>query len=414
MKETMRRLLLPLLAIFIATMAYAGTGDELQLELDAVNQQIAEARDVAETHEEPAVRLLAEERLATLLLTQAILKNRIAALGADGVSEVQIAVTKPDMAEVATIAAEMAITEAAIEEAEEAVRTSTGAEKAIAEARLESEKIALAQLRVAYVRARYGVAPVTSGTGDGRRAASASDWADRRYPEIDYSHQLFEMAYESGARISGWWTIAGRRGSATVFAQNLSAYDPDAVLKDRGMLLQVSCRDNQLEVTVSQPGRYLVGYDDGSGAGLFDVNYRIDAGALGREEWYGSTSGNGASIDGNAALTFIDELRWARHLEVELIDGPENRHRAEFTLAGFDDVSDAVDLACSQTVITLNQSDYKLIQTLLNIAGHNAGKADGIWGPQSSRAIGQYQRSAGLPETGVPDRATLDLLGLLP
>jgi hypothetical protein len=49
-------------------------------------------------------------------------------------------------------------------------------------------------------------------------------------------------------------------------------------------------------------------------------------------------------------------------------------------------------------------------QELLKEAGFNPGPIDGILGPRTRKALGRYQASHGLPETGVLDEATQESL----
>ena len=408
-----------------AALAQAHTSSDLQNELNAVAGEIESARASAASVGEPAVRELTEQRLAMLRLTQAILRNRILMLEGGGVEPLAVPVTEPDMLEVAAIVSEMSEVEAAIADAESRLATAEGVDRAIAATRLESEKLALAQLRIAYIDARFGaVAEAPSGfefpephdsvlasDGDAPRQRPPA-WADPRHPGVDYTNPLFQMAYNSGARISGWWTISGGRGGDSFTAQNLSQYFPDAALADRGMLLQIRCSADASEISVSLPGRYLAGYDSGSGQ-AFDVAYRVDGGVLGRDEWLATSGGDGARLDSEAALDLIDDLYSARSLFLEISDGSRMRHSAEFDLAGYYDVESIAEDACAQPSLALSRNDYRLIQTLLNIAGFNAGPADGIWGRNSERALRNYQDSAGLPATGRPNRATLELLGLM-
>ncbi len=52
-------------------------------------------------------------------------------------------------------------------------------------------------------------------------------------------------------------------------------------------------------------------------------------------------------------------------------------------------------------------------QRLLNALGYDPGKADGVMGPRTRRAIAAYQRSNNLPPTSELDESTLRALGLL-
>lgn len=69
----------------------------------------------------------------------------------------------------------------------------------------------------------------------------------------------------------------------------------------------------------------------------------------------------------------------------------------------------------AKTVPTkLTRVQTQALQTALNEKGFNAGKADGIMGANTLRALRAYQRSQKLPETGVADLATTASLGIKP
>ncbi len=399
--------------------AYAHTNSDLQRELTEVADEIEAAQAIADSAGEPAVLELTELRLSLLRLTQEILRNRALMLEGEGVVEVEVPITRPDMIEAGAVMTEMADVRRAIAEAEESLKSADGVDRAIIATRLESEKLALAQLRIAYITARFGTAAVVeAGEPQDRDVSEDVDspplaWADLRHPDVDYTNPLFQIAYRSGARISGWWTISGGRGGNSLVAQNLSQYFPDAPLNERGMLLQIRCSGDMSEISVNMPGQYLAGFDNGSGGRAFDVAYRVDGGALSRGEWIAASGGDGVRLTGAAALNLMNDLYSARSLFLELSDAGRNRRTAEFDLTGYYDVDAIVRDACAQSDLSLGRMDYRLIQTLLNLAGFNAGPADGIWGSKSVRAMRNYQDSAGLQATGRPDRATLRLLGLV-
>lgn len=56
----------------------------------------------------------------------------------------------------------------------------------------------------------------------------------------------------------------------------------------------------------------------------------------------------------------------------------------------------------------------KQLQAALNAAGFEVGKPDGRMGKRSIAVLKKFQTSKGLPETGKPDAATLDALGIKP
>jgi localization factor PodJL len=55
-------------------------------------------------------------------------------------------------------------------------------------------------------------------------------------------------------------------------------------------------------------------------------------------------------------------------------------------------------------------SDIARLQAALTKLGHRVGRADGVMGPRTARAVLEYQRAEGLPVTGVIDAALLEKL----
>ena len=103
MLKIIRNGMAALTAVALANLASAHSNAELTSELNLVEIQIEAARSVADSHGEPAVRQMAQERLAVLQLTRAILQNRIISLEGGATVEVEVAATPPDMAEVARL-----------------------------------------------------------------------------------------------------------------------------------------------------------------------------------------------------------------------------------------------------------------------------------------------------------------------
>ncbi len=61
---------------------------------------------------------------------------------------------------------------------------------------------------------------------------------------------------------------------------------------------------------------------------------------------------------------------------------------------------------------TLSESDVRQVQQALNQAGYNAGRVDGIWGPQTRSALSNFQESEGLEPTGQLNDRSLLALGI--
>ena len=398
-----------------------------QDELLNIAEEIELVREQIEEVNEPSVRQLAKLRLEVLLLSQAILQNRVLILSGSDVAELRVPTTEPNMRLVADIVADMKSVEEVIANAEENLKTADGIDKAIINTRIESEKLALAQLRIAYISARYGSAASYSieENIDQRQGITKEDnlinnhidspfWADQRHPEIDYKNPQFKIAYESGAKISGWWTILGEGDSSAFVAQNLSTYFPNATLNKRGMLLQIRCsEEGDYEVSARWPGEYLAGYNLDAGGSAYDVAYRVDGGVLVRNEWHTTIVSDGAILGGAAAADLVEDLYAAQSLMLVISGTNPNRLQEEFDLSGFDEVEAIATKTCTNPPIELARRDYQLVQSLLNIAGFDAGPVDGIWGSKSQRAMQNYQVAAGISATGKIDRPSLRLLGLL-
>jgi peptidoglycan hydrolase-like protein with peptidoglycan-binding domain len=62
----------------------------------------------------------------------------------------------------------------------------------------------------------------------------------------------------------------------------------------------------------------------------------------------------------------------------------------------------------------LSSDELAELQRMLNNAGYDAGAVDGIWGPQTSGAVENFQQDRGLEPTGRLTAETLQALGMEP
>ncbi len=63
--------------------------------------------------------------------------------------------------------------------------------------------------------------------------------------------------------------------------------------------------------------------------------------------------------------------------------------------------------AVGERTIGVYRETLRRVQVLLEEGGHYKGKVDGLFGPNTQRALESYQNQAGLTVTGLPDQATL-------
>ena len=414
-------------AAIAASVATAQDISELQRDLRVITGEIAAAERVVTSREPEDVREIARMRLEVMRLTKALLENRINVIRTGQESVIVPQTVQPDPLIASEI--ERAILEAESRSAQ-ATRDSDleiGDVREATLARAETEKLTAAQLRLAYYQASYGFyIPASLSDADAAWESAAATapvtyaWSDRRYPEIDYSHPLFQRAYQEGAQIAGWWTMAA--AGTNFFANNLSYYGAARDPSRLDAQLHVQCFDEVTSVAFVVSG-YLSGNSGSASSGnSFAVNYRIDGGPRFSDTWSPAVAGQGASLEGAPAEQLIERLGRARTFQIELIDTDRTRHEAVFDLAGVEDVAFEVERTCvesqphrptSPPLPPLTRDDYRKIQQVLNIAGYDAGIEDGIWGTRSNTALRNYQSSAGLSSTGSPDRETLLLLGLI-
>jgi hypothetical protein len=219
----------------------------LDAEVAAIDSQITEVEATIANYEGGLILALAQSRREALLLLRTVVESRQQAEAGGMTIEVTVPAVEPDPERAEQLLGEMAAQQQRVEEAERETASAGGLLQALALSRVETEKLTLAQLQMAYLQARYGIAfPVTPNvaasagpssdstttatTPEGDDTAGAAlPWADPGHPDIDYSLVPFEQAHNEGDRISGWWVINEERAaiddSPTVIAINYSAYD---------------------------------------------------------------------------------------------------------------------------------------------------------------------------------------------
>lgn len=395
-------------------------------ELSAIEGEILEVEAQISRYDSGIILSLAQARREALLLAKTVVENRINAEAGFATIEVAVPANMPDEDLANQLYEEMLAAQQRIEDAELEADNAGGLVRALALSRVETERLTLAQLRIGYLQARYGVAFPFSGTQpqsveveaestvslpeDPNGAGSALPWADIRYPDVDYTIVPFERAYDEGNEISGWWTVETKRAavddSVQVTAVNYSAYQPRDIMGLTALVAR--CVEGESAFIFLQDDFLISDFRRNS----FEMTLRIDDNEPRQTRWSSLTSNKGAGLFGREAEEFIRAIYEADKLFIRLTENNGQRHDVSFDLAGARDAFEAVAGACGWTTLTLNQDDYRAIQSMLNAGGFDAGTPDGQWGPGSQAAMKRYQASVGLPETGAPDRATLEQLGI--
>ncbi len=416
-----------LISASLAGGALAQDTSALDAEIAAIDSQITEVEETIARQDGGLIRALAQSRREALLLLRAVVESRKQAEAGGAAIEVTVPAVEPDPERAEQLLGEMAAQQKRVEAAEHEAATAGGLIQAVALSRVETEKLTLAQLQMAYLQARYGIAfplaPEATASETSMSEAQASDatpeeddaalpWADPDHPGIDYNLPPFEQAHNEGDRISGWWVINEERAaiddSPKVIAINYSAYDANSYTGFTALLAQ--CREGETSIVFVQDDFLISAIRRNS----FDITYRIDSAPAQSTRWNELTTNKGAGLFGSGAEAFLRDLYDAEDFFIRLTDGDGQRHDAEFDLAGIQTAVEAVAGACGWSTIDLSRDDYRAIQTLLNAGGFDAGTPDGIWGSGSRSAMRAFQEENDLPPTGAPDRATLEALGVQP
>ena len=407
---------------------FAQDGSALDAEIAAIDSQITEVEATIATYDGGLILALAQSRREALLLLRTLVQSRQQAESSGATLEVTVPAVEPDADRADQLLGEMAAQQQRVEAAELEAASAGGLIQAVALSRVETEKLTLAQLQMAYLQARYGIAfpltknitasappssqtPATATTPAGEDVANmALSWADPDHPNIDYTLAPFEQAHNEGEQISGWWVINEQRAaiddSPTVVAINYSAYEARSFGGLTALFAQ--CREGTTSIVFVQDD-YLI---SASRRDSFDITYRIDSAPAQSTRWSELTNNKGAGLFGTGSEDFLRSLYNAENFFIRLTDGNGQSHDAEFDLAGIQDTTEAVAGACGWSTLDLSRDDYRAIQTLLNAGGFDAGTPDGVWGKGSRDAMRMFQEQNGLPTTGAPDRATLKALGV--
>ena len=161
MIETSRALSVALL-LAVATVGCSeeDTPDDsgLRTNLAELRDQIEEAEDAAQRHKGGLLGEMVEMRREVLLLSAAMLENRLIANESGVPSKVVAPAVFPDSARAEQILRHIAATEDALEKAREDTAEREGVAGSLSQTTVVTQELTLAQLRLAYFQAAYGIA----------------------------------------------------------------------------------------------------------------------------------------------------------------------------------------------------------------------------------------------------------------
>lgn len=408
-------------ALFIAVPALAQEVD-YSADISDVSRRIAEAEKTIASFEGGVIKTLAQYRLETLKMNRALLENRQLGAEAKIQPELVVPAVEPDPERAAEILSDIQKQMEVIEATKDEARSSGGLVQAMALTRVETEKLALAQLQLAWYQAQYGIAtpqlavttppPETPNKNDvsDDGVADVPSWADPKYPDIDYSSGLFTSLTNDGFKMAGWYGILETRAeiddSEKVLAINFSDYDAEAFQDKRRLLVQCSEGTPSIVYDVDSFMSYNFRSDS------VRVTYRIDGADAVNASWSKLTSNKGTGLFGASSTDLMLKLMKSEKLFIRTSDNNGKNYDATFDMRGSREAVEVVAAACGFSTLKLSKDDLKAIQSLLNNAGFDTGTPDGAWGNGSKRAMRAFQETQGLKMTGAPDEASLRELGI--
>jgi len=173
-----------LLASAMASAVSAQDLVELKAELSSLSSQIETVDLTIAKYDGGLIKTLAETRKEALLLSKTLIENRILAAEGNAALAIQVPAVSPNEEKAQQLLGELAQQQKAVSEAAQEAANAGGLIKALALSRVETEKLTLSQLQMAYLQAKYGIAfpnfttNVNSGENDAKTSAVSDDDGD--------------------------------------------------------------------------------------------------------------------------------------------------------------------------------------------------------------------------------------------
>lgn len=335
---------LPILAAVLLAVPALAQDPEFSADIAEIEERIEDAEKTIASFDGGVIQTLAQYRLETLKLNRALLENRQLGTEAGLNPDLVVPAVEPDAEKAAAILADIQHQLKVIETSELEASGSGGLVQAMAFTRVETEKLALAQLQLAWFQAQYGIAtpqlavaspPAELADNDGMNETDVETtpaWADPDSPNIDYTSSLFSGLAEQGFRMAGWYGILETRAeiddSPKVLAINFSEYDPNAYQDNRRLLLQ--CTEGEPSIVYDVDSYMSYNYRSDS----VRVTYRIDEDDAVETSWGKLTSNEGTGVFGASSTEIMIDLIESQKFFIRTFDNNGKTYDASFDMQG--------------------------------------------------------------------------------
>lgn len=317
-----------LLTSTIASSALAQNLAELKEELSSLSSQIETVDITIAEYEGGLIKTLAETRKEALLLSKALIENRILAADGNAALVIQVPAVNPNEEKAQQLLGELAQQQKVVNEAAQEAENAGGLIKALALSRVEAEKLTLSQLQMAYLQAKYGIAfpnfttNVNTGENDATTNALSDDDGDSGSP--DEKNASSNMDERNVAGESQWQFVEdfdsfNDKNSSYVFLEPTST-----VSGDDPKFIAVKCdAKGGYDILVASNG-YIGGRNN-----RVQVRYRFGANDPTTEKWNESTTGTAAFLP-SSYNDFRTNLATGEDFIFEITDYNGSRSSSEF------------------------------------------------------------------------------------
>ncbi len=299
---------------------------DLREELSSIASQLEIVDTTISKYDGGLIKILAETRKEALLLSKALIENRINAAEGNGTVEIQIPAVVPNDEIAQQLLGELAQQQTAVGLAEKEAESAGGLIKALALSRVETEKLTLSQLQMAYLQAKYGIAMPNLTNGVARSEESDNAQSDSVTMNSNESNDEGETSpsAQDATNASKW-----------NFVENFDSFNDKntsmVVLEASGYIGYDDPKN--LIVRCDAKGGYDIIIVSNGYIGARDnrvpVRYRFGKNDAISERWSESTSGRAAFLP-SSYNDFRKNLATGEDFVFEITDFNGNRGSSEF------------------------------------------------------------------------------------
>lgn len=299
---------------------------DLKAELSSITSQLETVDTTIAKYEGGLIKILAETRKEALLLSKALIENRIHAAEGNSTLAIQVPAVNPNDEFAQQLLGELAQQQKAVDLASEEAERAGGLLKALALSRVETEKLTLSQLQMAYLQAKYGIAiPNLTTSATTNDESSNTDTDSAGIVSIDSNDDGDGSSAPQEVINASKWRFVEKFDRFNDENSSFVALEASGYIgSDSPKTLVVRCdARGGYDIYVLSSG-YIGARDD-----LVPVRYRFGTNKPISERWNESTNGRAAFLP-SSYNDFREGLATGEDFIFEITDFSGNRGSSEF------------------------------------------------------------------------------------